>query len=71
MLVAALALAAGVVWLSEDAPGFGLAVALVVVGFGFLGLIRAWPLVTGTATPDQLLDLTSLLPWTRTVACPP
>lgn len=71
MLVAALALAAGVVWLSEDAPGFGLAVALVVVGFGILGLVRAWPLVTGLATPEQLADLADLLPWSRTVACGP
>ncbi|MEK6986044.1 MAG: hypothetical protein AABX89_06655 [Candidatus Thermoplasmatota archaeon] len=67
MVLAALALAAGVVWLSEDAPGFGLAVALVLVGFGVVGLVRGWPLITGAGDPSTL---TTLVPWGRAVSCP-
>ena len=65
----AIALAAGIGNLADDAPGFGLAVALVVLLFAVLALARAWPLVAGTASPDTVQDLLGMVPWTRTVAC--
>lgn len=70
MPILALALAAGIGHLAEDAPGFGLAVALVVLLFAGLVLWRAWGLVAGTASPAEAQDiLATLVPWTRVEDC--
>lgn len=62
----ALALGAGIETLSEDAPGFGLAVAGVLVLFAVLGLGRAWGLVAGGA---DLSGPVGLVPWGNVVGC--
>ncbi|MHB8633821.1 MAG: hypothetical protein ACYDBQ_07655 [Thermoplasmatota archaeon] len=61
----ALALAAGIQELSVDAPGFGLALAFVVLAFAALSLGRGWPSVTG-ANPAAALRLA---PWAHLAAC--
>lgn len=66
----ALALVAGLHALSEDAPGFGLAVGGVVVLFAALGLIRMWGLVTGGADLDAG-SVAGLVPWGRVLGCNP
>jgi len=68
LLVAALALAAGIGRLAEDAPGFGVAVGFVIVVFAVLVLWRAWGAVTGQGGADAALDL---VPWTHAVPCKP
>ncbi|MCA1819452.1 MAG: phospholipid carrier-dependent glycosyltransferase [Halobacteriales archaeon] len=68
--VLAMALAAGIGNLAEDAPGFGAAVGLVVLVFAALALVRAWRLVAGTAGPEEIADLLNLVPWTHPVPCP-
>lgn len=67
--VLAIALAAGIGNLAEDAPGFGVAVALVVLLFAGLALARAWKLVAGTADAAEVQDLLGLVPWTRALPC--
>ncbi|MCA1811952.1 MAG: phospholipid carrier-dependent glycosyltransferase [Halobacteriales archaeon] len=64
----ALALGAGVEALAEDAPGFGVAVAGVVVLFAVLGLVRAWGLVAGGA-PLVPGTQAGLVPWGQVVRC--
>lgn len=66
----ALALAAGLTALSEDAPGFGLAVGGVVVLFAVLGLARMGGLVVGGGS---LVDgsMAGLVPWGRILGCNP
>jgi hypothetical protein len=66
LIVAAVGLAAGVLALSEDAPGFGVAVAAVLAVFAIVALARVWPFLTGAAPLDGVLGF---LPWTRAVAC--
>ena len=65
----AIALAAGIGELSEDAPGFGLAVAIVSLGFALLGLVRLWPLVNGGSDPVQVQELLNFLPWVTVRGC--
>lgn len=64
----ALALGAGIAALAEDAPGFGVAVAGVLLLFAALGLVRAWGLVQGGAelAPGSMAGL---VPWGRVAAC--
>jgi hypothetical protein len=64
----AIALAAGVAELADDAPGFGLAVGLVVLVFAVLALARAWPAVAATGAVEGAVH--GLVPWARMVACP-
>lgn len=63
----ALALAMGVRELGEDAPGFGLALALVLLVFAGLVLVRAWGAVHGS--PGGAADALDLVPWARSVPC--
>jgi hypothetical protein len=63
----ALALALGVRELGEDAPGFGLALALVLLVFAGLVLVRAWGAVHGAA--DGATDALDLVPWARATPC--
>lgn len=67
----AIAVAAGIGNLAEDAPGFGLAVGLVVLLFAVFALVRAWGLVQGTASPAEAQELMGFVPWTSAVPCPP
>ena len=67
LLVAAVGLAAGVLALSEDAPGFGVAVAAVLAVFALVALARVWPFLTGS--PDGAAGVLGFLPWTRAVPC--
>lgn len=60
----AIALAAGIQLLADDAPGFGAVVALVTILFGLLGLARVWGLVSGAGG-----DVTSLVPWSTVIGC--
>jgi hypothetical protein len=69
MPVLAIALAAGIGTLAEDAPGFGAAVALAILLFAVLALGRAWDLVAGTASPAETAELLGLVPWTSAVNC--
>jgi hypothetical protein len=69
--VLAIALAAGVYNLAEDAPGFGASVGLVVLLFAILTLVRGWGLLSGTAEPTTAQDLLGAVPWTSTVRCGP
>jgi len=68
LVLAALALAAGIGRLAEDAPGFGVAVGFVILVFAVLALWRAWAAVSGTGPLGDSLDL---VPWTHAVACAP
>jgi len=61
----AAALAMGVRELGEDAPGFGLAVALLLLAFAGVVLWRAWDAVAGGAVGDAL----GLVPWSEPVRC--
>lgn len=63
----AIALAMGIRELGEDAPGFGLAVALVLLGFAGLVLARAWGALAGD--PGGIDQALRLVPWAETVGC--
>ncbi len=63
----AITLGMGVRELGEDAPGFGLALALVLVAFAGLVLWRSWDAVAGTGAGfGSALDL---VPWARVASC--
>lgn len=68
MALFALALGAGIAGLAEDAPGFGVAVAGVLVLFAALGLLRAWSLVAG-GVPLTVGSAAGLVPWGHVVGC--
>lgn len=63
----AIALAMGIRELGEDAPGFGLALALVLLAFAGLVLARAWGAVAGW--DGGVEEALHLVPWARAVAC--
>lgn len=63
----AIALAMGVRELGEDAPGFGLALAVVLLAFAALVLWRAWDAVVGD--PGGLERALDLVPWARSATC--
>ena len=60
-----LAVGAGVATLGQDAPGFGAAVALVLVAFAVLVVVRGWGAIQGD-DPSGLLDL---VPWAQVSSC--
>lgn len=64
----AIALALGVRELGEDAPGFGIALALALVAFAGLVLWRAWGAVAGE--PGAVADALNLVPWAQAATCP-
>lgn len=63
----AIALAMGIRELGDDAPGFGLALALVLLAFVGLVLWRAWPAIAGD--PDGLAAGLDLVPWAKAMPC--
>ncbi|MEA3137532.1 MAG: hypothetical protein QOC71_1813 [Thermoplasmata archaeon] len=63
----AIALAMGIQELGDDAPGFGLALALVLLGFAGLILLRAWGAVAGTE--GGVAEALQLVPWAHAVSC--
>lgn len=63
----AIALAMGIRELGEDAPGFGLALAIVLLAFAALILVRAWGAVAGT--DGGVAEALQLVPWAKPVAC--
>lgn len=63
----AIALAMGIRELGEDAPGFGLALALVLAAFAGLVLWRAWGAIAGEA--GGLADGLGLVPWAAAASC--
>jgi hypothetical protein len=63
----AIALAMGVRELGEDAPGFGIALAIVLLAFAGLVLWRAWGAVAGE--PGAVADVLDLVPWAQGTAC--
>lgn len=65
IIILAVALAAGITHLGQDAPGFGLAVALAVLAFAILVLVRTWAGLTG----DEPAAVLELIPWARTTPC--
>jgi hypothetical protein len=70
LLVFAVALAAGVAFLAEDAPGFGGTVAIVLLAFAIIAVFRVWPLLAGGAEAGRVDDLMGLVPWTQAEPCP-
>jgi hypothetical protein len=66
-LLFAVALALGVRDLGEDAPGFGLVLALLLLGFAGLVLGRSWGAVAGTGGFEEALRL---VPWAQAQPCP-
>ena len=69
ILLFALALALGVQDLGEDAPGFGLALAIALLLFAAIVLVRAWSGMTGTGGEAGVADAMGLVPWGRPVSC--
>jgi hypothetical protein len=65
-LLFAIALALGIRDLGQDAPGFGLVLALLLLGFAGLVLGRSWGVVTGTG---GLEDALGLVPWAQAQGC--
>ncbi|MES2154263.1 MAG: phospholipid carrier-dependent glycosyltransferase [bacterium] len=63
----AIALAAGIGLLAEDAPGFGATVALVVLLFGVLALVRAWPMLHSMGDVGEAAS--GLVPWGSLTPC--
>ena len=63
----AIALAMGIGELGEDAPGFGFALAVVLLAFAGLILARAWGGVIGS--DGGVAEALEMVPWARTVAC--
>lgn len=60
-----LALAAGVALLGQDAPGFGAAVALVLLVFAGLVIFRSWDSLLGVDVSAAL----DLVPWAKPLPC--
>lgn len=69
LLLFALALALGVQDLGEDAPGFGLTLALALLLFAGVVLWRSWGAVSGTLGPDGVVDALALVPWAQPNPC--
>jgi hypothetical protein len=65
----AMALAGGVWYLSEDAPGFGFMVGLLIAAAALFYAVRLWGLVHGTATPQEAAELLHIVPWMTPVTC--
>lgn len=65
-LLFAIALALGVHDLGEDAPGFGLVLALLLLGFAGLVLGRAWGAIGGAGGVEEALRL---VPWAQAQPC--
>jgi hypothetical protein len=65
-LLFAIAIALGIRDLGEDAPGFGLVLALLLLGFAGLVLARTWGAVVGTGGFEDALHL---VPWAQAQAC--
>jgi hypothetical protein len=63
----AIALAMGIGELGDDAPGFGLALAIVLLAFAGLILARAWGGVVGSE--GGVADALKLIPWARATSC--
>jgi hypothetical protein len=63
----ALALALGIRELGDDAPGFGVMLAVVVLGFTAVVLWRAWMAVAGDA--GGVADALDLVPWAEAIPC--
>lgn len=69
ILLAALALALGIQDLGEDAPGFGLALAIALLAFAGLVLWRSWDAVAGTGGAAGVAHALDLVPWAKAHAC--
>ena len=69
ILLAVLALALGIQDLGEDAPGFGLALAIALLAFAALVLWRSWAAVAGTGGAEGVQDALALVPWAEAHAC--
>lgn len=69
VLLFALALALGVQDLGEDAPGFGLTLAVALLLFAAVVLWRSWDAVAGTGGATGVEDALAMVPWTQSVAC--
>jgi hypothetical protein len=63
----AIALAMGIRELGEDAPGFGLALAIVLLAFAALVLVRAWGAVAGL--DGGVAEAMGLIPWATADSC--
>lgn len=64
-----LALALGVQDLGSDAPGFGLALALLLIAFAVVVLVGTWPGILGTAGPQGVTDALRMVPWAEGTPC--
>lgn len=69
LILFALALALGVKDLGEDAPGFGLALAIALLLFAALVLARSWGAITGLDGADGVADALGLVPWAEPSVC--
>lgn len=69
VLLFALALALGVQDLGEDAPGFGLTLAVALLLFAGVVLWRSWAAVSGLGGPEGVADALALVPWAEPVQC--
>lgn len=69
ILLFALALALGVQDLGEDAPGFGLTLAVALLLFAAIVLWRAWDAIAGTGGAAGVAHAMDLVPWSQPVAC--
>lgn len=69
LLLAALALALGIQDLGEDAPGFGLALAIALLAFAAVVLWRSWDAVAGTGGATGVEDALNLVPWAQSAPC--
>lgn len=63
----AIALAMGIRDLGEDAPGFGLALTLVLLGFACLVLVRAWGAIVGA--DGGVAEALQMAPWASPASC--
>ncbi|MHB1260603.1 MAG: hypothetical protein ACYC2H_02680 [Thermoplasmatota archaeon] len=63
----AIALAMGIGELGEDAPGFGFALAVVLLAFAALVLLRSWGAVAGDG--GGVLEAMRLVPWATATPC--
>ncbi len=69
ILLFALALALGVQDLGEDAPGFGLTLAVALLLFAGIVLLRCWGALAGTGGDPGVADAMGLIPWAEPVHC--
>lgn len=63
----AIALAMGIRELGDDAPGFGVALAVVLLAFAALVLARAWGAVVGL--DGGVAEAMELVPWATATSC--